>query len=439
VSIDPYNNVALKVTEQNNDDVLLISADETGAAIEVRASDAAKGLIGTVSIKPSDHILQSKDSDGNVLVEMTMGDGDPNLTLYEVAKDGKASFPKVKIDKDSMCYFDATGDPYMRLYSSGNILTRGQIATGQNFSSKDGTRELAEWSTVFGYNNSAPGDSAGCLSGFFNSADGSASVVCGGSRDSTYRNGSVVAGGNRNIVEGRYSFIGSGQRNRIGDVQWSVISGGRDNGINSNSSAVGGGWGNYVANAPYCAIPGGFQDTVFGRCSMAFGENVTTYQERNVTFFDGDSSGSLGINRDHYDGQTDHPIHVGTNTSNGNGAYLSAGGTWTDGSSRTFKDRFEDLDGEELLAKVASLPVQSWYYKNSDERHIGPVAEDFADAFAVGAIGGDGELDNKYLSPKDVSGVALAAVKELQKRNDALEARVAELQALIEKLLSERQ
>jgi hypothetical protein len=327
----------------------------------------------------------------------------------------------------------------MRLYSDGNILTRGQIATGQNFAKDDPARDLADWSTVFGYNNSAPGDSAGCLSGYFNSADGAASVVCGGNRDSTYRNASVVVGGSRNVVEGRYSFIGCGQRNRIGDIQWGVIAGGRDNSIGlANSSAIGGGWGNHIGNGHFSTIPGGFQDTVYGRCSMAFGENVTTFENRNVTFFDGDSSGSFGINRDYWQGGTDHPIHVGTNTSNGNGAYLSAGGTWTDGSSRSFKDRFQDLDTDELLAKIAELPVQSWYYRDSEERHIGPVAEDFVAAFAVGAVGEDGTPDEKYLSAKDVSGVALAAVKELQKRNLDLEARIAELEALIEQLLAER-
>jgi hypothetical protein len=42
------------------------------------------------------------------------------------------------------------------------------------------------------------------------------------------------------------------------------------------------------------------------------------------------------------------------------------------------------------LAKIAALPVESWNYKNTTERHIGPVAEDFVAAFDVGTVKNDG-------------------------------------------------
>ncbi len=50
----------------------------------------------------------------------------------------------------------------------------------------------------------------------------------------------------------------------------------------------------------------------------------------------------------------------------------------------------------------------------------------------------DGTRDNKYLSSGDVAGVALAAVQELNQRNQELSDRVAALQILVEQLLAER-
>jgi hypothetical protein len=156
-----------------------------------------------------------------------------------------------------------------------------------------------------------------------------------------------------------------------------------------------------------------------------------------VIFFDGITSGRFGLNRDDIDGGISHPIHVGTDASNGNGAHLTAGGVWTNGSSRSFKENFHAIDSDELMTNIANMPIQSWNYKGSDERHIGPVAEDFVGAFDVGTVREDGSRDNKYISNGDVAGVALAGVKELHKRNQELEAEVAELKALVKQLLEQ--
>ena len=66
---------------------------------------------------------------------------------------------------------------------------------------------------------------------------------------------------------------------------------------------------------------------------------------------------------------------------------------------------------QEVLAKVANLPLQLWNYKqdNPNTRHIGPMAQDFAAAFSVGA-------DDKHIATVDESGVALAAIKGLYEK-----------------------
>jgi uncharacterized protein YqfB (UPF0267 family) len=115
----------------------------------------------------------------------------------------------------------------------------------------------------------------------------------------------------------------------------------------------------------------------------------------------------LGINQEN----PQHPIHVGDTVSNGNGAYLTAGGTWTNGSSREFKEDFEKLNADEVLKKLIEMSICRWRYKGTDEYHIGPVSEDFHSAFRVS--------EEKYLSSMDVAGVALVAIQELIKQNNA--------------------
>jgi hypothetical protein len=76
-------------------------------------------------------------------------------------------------------------------------------------------------------------------------------------------------------------------------------------------------------------------------------------------------------------------------------------------SSRDLKTDFTAIDGQEVLAKLAEIPVMSWRYKTDDEadRHFGPVAEDFQAAFQLG--------DGKTIANIDADGVALAAIKGL--------------------------
>jgi hypothetical protein len=102
-------------------------------------------------------------------------------------------------------------------------------------------------------------------------------------------------------------------------------------------------------------------------------------------------------------------LQVGTTTGNGNGAYLTTGGTWTNASSVLFKEDFSNLDTKDVLNKISSLNISRWRYKETDEYHIGPIAEEFHSLFNVGT-------DEQHLSTIDPSGVALAGIQELAKR-----------------------
>lgn len=138
--------------------------------------------------------------------------------------------------------------------------------------------------------------------------------------------------------------------------------------------------------------------------------------------------GYLGVNRGDtfLAGVGNLPLMVGTAGGPGNGAYLSPGGTWTNGSSREFKRALQPIDTGAVLDKVVALPISSWEYKASDEgRHLGPMAEDFAAAFNLGR-------DPQRIATVDEAGVALAAIQglnaRLERENAELTQRLADLE-----------
>ncbi|GIV24155.1 MAG: hypothetical protein KatS3mg025_1814 [Bacteroidia bacterium] len=189
-----------------------------------------------------------------------------------------------------------------------------------------------------------------------------------------------------------------------------------------------------TASGLLSVVVGGYSNTANGSYNLVFGENTdpsVTESHRVYFFGDGSSpggfanpSGFLVINR--LNG--DYPIHVGTNGTNGNGAYLSAGGVWTNASSRVKKDRFRPLDAGEVLERIRALPVEGWYYKGTNEYHIGPYAEGFHDAFGTGVL--DNPEDARTsLAALDVAGVALLGIQALAERDEAYERRIAALEA----------
>ena len=96
-------------------------------------------------------------------------------------------------------------------------------------------------------------------------------------------------------------------------------------------------------------------------------------------------------------------------------------------SDRNAKEAFEAIDPRALLAAVVTLPIERWSYKGETTRHLGPMAQDFAAAFGLGA-------DDRHIFPLDAAGVSLAALQGLhdlvQAQSTGLEALGRELAAL---------
>jgi hypothetical protein len=110
-----------------------------------------------------------------------------------------------------------------------------------------------------------------------------------------------------------------------------------------------------------------------------------------------------------------HPLEMGS------GAHVTAGGVWTDASSRDVKENIRDLTLKEAAAALGELrPTRFNYKADREEEHVGFIAEDVPEIVAT--------RDRKGLSPMEIVAVLTRVVQEQEERIARLEARL-ELQA----------
>ncbi len=117
-----------------------------------------------------------------------------------------------------------------------------------------------------------------------------------------------------------------------------------------------------------------------------------------------------------------------TNATKTNSCAIAANGTnWVCSSSRTLKESFTPVDGEELLARIRGVELNRWTLIGDPARtpHLGPFAEDFHAAFGLGD-------DPKAIGHQDIDGVNFGGVK-------ALDARTLQMQSEIQALRAENE
>lgn len=127
-------------------------------------------------------------------------------------------------------------------------------------------------------------------------------------------------------------------------------------------------------------------------------------------------NGSLGVGI-----SPSYPLHMSS------GAYCSAGGIWTDASSRSLKENIRELSTVEALEALSQLnPVIYNYKLDKTDDHVGFIAEDVPGLVAT--------ADRKGMSPMDVTAVLTRVVQELRKENEEYRKLIADLQERMAKL-----
>ena len=125
-----------------------------------------------------------------------------------------------------------------------------------------------------------------------------------------------------------------------------------------------------------------------------------------------DRDGHVGIGAS----RPDHPLELAS------GAHVTAGGVWTNRSSRESKENIAVLSSGDAIAAVMALePVSFNYRTEQGEGYVGFIAEDVPGLLASG--------DGKSLSTMDIVAALTKVVQEQQLRIDELEARLEQGQA----------
>ena len=187
------------------------------------------------------------------------------------------------------------------------------------------------------------------------------------------------------------------------------------NSSNSNgNTALGAHAGQYLADSSsnntfignYSGVSEASSQTSINN-SIAIGANAIV-DASNTMVFGSSSVESWAFGRDSND--AGKVLQVGDDSTNGNGAYLTSGGVWTNASSIDFKTDIKRLSSSDLLSSINKLLVTKWRYKDTNEYHIGPFAEQFKELFNLGISD-----DNKHISTMDLAGISILGIQEQSK------------------------
>lgn len=176
------------------------------------------------------------------------------------------------------------------------------------------------------------------------------------------------------------------------------------------------------------AVAIGYQSTADADYSMAFGYRASTNGHIGARVF-GDASTTDSIEataNNEFAVRAAGGYRFRTNATLTTGCNLPAGsGVFSCSSSRFVKHDIADVDGEDVLARLAAVPVQRWKYNDEPGAvwHMGPMAQDFRAAFGLGT-------DDTTIGHIDITGVTLAAAKALDARTAELGAKTREIDTL---------
>ncbi len=183
--------------------------------------------------------------------------------------------------------------------------------------------------------------------------------------------------------------------------------------------------GDFIANYGFM----GFDGTSFGdagRIRTFAAENWTTTAHGATMVFENVPPGTVtAVEHMRITGTG----NVGIGTTNpinplqmGSGAFVSAGGVWTNASSREYKENIRELTTADAVKTLEGLnPVKYNYKADAADKHVGFIAEDVPDLVA--------SKDRKGLSPMDIVAVLTKVVQEQAQKLARLEAEVNRLKS----------
>jgi hypothetical protein len=337
--------------------------------------------------------------------------------------------------------------------ASGN---RSTVAGGNGNTASGGNTAAQGGATVGGgEGNEATGSQSTVAGGSGNKASASRSTVGGGDLNEATRDNSTVSGGDGNTassenatVSGGTSNEASGKRSTVGGgdgntakAEDATIGGGSANLATGQDATIGGGSSN-TASGRDATVPGGFVNVATGERSLAMGQYAAAENKNAFVWNDGLAeheydapattqgtftgiSSSTDVNGESVTGSETFSVSatggVRFITGSSSVTYIDAASTgWSTASSRTVKTNIQSINPREALAGVEEMEVATWEYEDDNGEgagttHIGPMAEDFHDAFDVGS-------SDKHINSINSDGVALAAIQGLSsKLNDARE------------------
>jgi hypothetical protein len=368
--------------------------------------------------------------------------------------DANGTTPMINLRGGSTCCSGPGGHTpaWFKVFQNGSFVATGNLGIG--VSPMQGKGYRTSWDSYKGAFRSGYADNEwdDATVGFFSWAGGSNSTAEGlyafAFGDTNFaRSTSSIAFGSGNEVKGAAGFS-AGAGNRVCDTY----------GVAFGNKAQSGG---PLINGK--CDPDTFN--IRGLAAVAIGYNVTADQDHTTalgkfasnngwsgTFIwsDGSAVASADTFRNtannEFAARATGGFRFRTNLGGTTGCNLPAGsGVFNCTSSRTTKENFSLVDGDDVLAKLRKVPVSTWNYisEGSGARHLGPMAEDFYSAFQLGT-------SDKAIGVQDAVGVSLAAVKaldartlelqqktqeveQLRKQVNTLEQRLAALEALVQK------
>jgi hypothetical protein len=292
------------------------------------------------------------------------------------------------------------------------------------------TRATATFSAALGDSTVASGTASTAI-GYFSTASGNVATAMGS--QTTASGGASTAIGSRTTASGDASTA-MGSSTTASGLQSTALGFGT---IASGAQATATGLGSLAAGTASFATGDGVESS--GLTTFAAGFNVRAIGNRSVAmgqFANALTTGSFIFG----DGSTTTVMFAPapntftvrsaggarffSNADMNAGVFLEGGASaWATVSDEHMKENFQDLNGAEVLTKLARMPIREWNYKSQtpEIRHVGPTAQDFRAAFGLGE-------HPLRISTVDADGIALRAIQALVHELEALRARVAQLE-----------